>query len=150
MKLDLREVLDRTVGSTRVGKNHRVLSILMLEIVVDPILLHQPGSEGEIGFAILNAIFDLVVIAGGAELKIRSAGESGIREHLLDNVFHVLIKKNPTIGAVSQQPEPWPQHQSVLRIVLLSAHLAADPLRVGEDAAEKALLLLVGFKLDRA
>ena len=102
MILDLRKVLDRAVGGARVGKNHRVLSILMLEIVVDPILLHQPGNEGEIGFTILDAVFDLVVVAGGAELEICSVGESGIREHLLDDVLHVFIKKNPAIGTMSQ------------------------------------------------
>jgi hypothetical protein len=58
--------------------------------------------------------------------------------------------KYPAIGTVRQQPEPRPQHQPVTIIVLLSADFAADPLRVGKDAAEEALLLLIGLELNGA
>jgi len=51
---------------------------------------------------------------------------------------------------MAEQPEPRAQQQAVPPIWLLLADFAAEPLRIGEDAAEKALLLLIGLELDRA
>ncbi len=122
----------------------------MLEVVIDSILLHQPTHESKVALAILNTIFDLVVVAGGTELEVRSARKSGIREHLLNDVLDVLLEKDLAVGTVIQQPEPRAQHQAVARVILLVTDFAAGPLRVGEDAAENALLLLIGLQPHRA
>src|ERR1700733_220075 len=115
----------------------------MLEEIIDAVEFHQPAHEGKIGLAILYAIVDLVVIAGGAVAEIV---EAGLGEDLLDDVAGVLVEENPAIGPISEQIKPRPQSQPVAIIVLG----LADPLRVGEDAVEDTLLALIGVDLEGA
>src|SRR6185369_9394507 len=103
--------------------------VLVLEIVVDAVLLHQARYERQIALAILHAILDLVVLPGGAILEIRAAGKSRVGENLRDDFLDVLVEKDPAIGTVTKQPQPRSQHQSVVRIFALLANFAAGPLR---------------------
>src|SRR5262249_54441542 len=44
-----------------VGHDHLVTPVAVLEEIVDPLFLHQPAGEIEVGLAVLNAIIPLVV-----------------------------------------------------------------------------------------
>ena len=58
--LALRAVL---IGPLLVGQNQRVLAVLVREEVENTLLLHQPRDKIEIGLAVLDAVFPLLVIA---------------------------------------------------------------------------------------
>ena len=83
-----------------------VLVLGMLEEIIDAVQLHQPADERQIGFAILYAIGNFLVVAIGPEFEVV---ESRLVEHILDDVLDVLVEKYPAIGLVAKQPEPWPQ-----------------------------------------
>ena len=42
----------------------------MLEEVIDAVLLHQAGHEGQIGLSILHAVFHRLVALGELELEV--------------------------------------------------------------------------------
>ena len=47
-----------------------MLAIGVLEIIIDTVLLHEARDERIVGFAILNAVIDFVIIAAGSEFEI--------------------------------------------------------------------------------
>src|SRR5215831_2797109 len=55
------QVRDWLMRRVRICQHHSVLAIGWLEEEVDPVVLHEAADERQIGFAILNAVFDLVV-----------------------------------------------------------------------------------------
>jgi hypothetical protein len=67
-------------------------------------------------------------------------------EYILDDLLDILVKENAAIGPVGEQPKPRAQHHPVGKILLVSA----NPLRVGQNSAEEAFLLLVSLELDGA
>jgi len=72
-----------------------VLAVLVLEVVVDALGLHQPVDEVEIGLAILNAIVTRLILARELLLELR------VRiflEDLLDDVRHGLVLEDAAVG----------------------------------------------------
>src|SRR5262249_17456294 len=65
---------------------------------------------------------------------------------LPEDFGHLLVEKDPAVGLVAKQPEPWPQREPV------SAEFesTADTLRLGQDAIEHPLLAFVDLELDGA
>ena len=53
-----------------VGDHHSMPAIGVLEVVVDPLFLHQPAHEIEVRFAILDAIIARVVSFGSSPLVV--------------------------------------------------------------------------------
>lgn len=51
------------MGANRIGEHHDVFGLLMLEIIVDPFLFHEPADEIEIGLTILHAVFPGAILA---------------------------------------------------------------------------------------
>src|SRR5690606_9108288 len=54
------------VGAGGVGEDEGVLAVLVLEVVVDPLGLHQAADEVEVGLAVLDAVLPGRVGAGEA------------------------------------------------------------------------------------
>ncbi len=100
------EPRDRVVGTDRIGQDEGVFSVLVLEVVVDTFLLHQPADEVEIRLAVLHAVFPGPVTAAQALLEI---GEPVVLEHLLDDLGYGLSLEDAAVGAARQQPQPGPQ-----------------------------------------
>ena len=118
----------------QIRQHHGVLAIGVLEKIIDSILLHEAREERKIGFAILNAVGNFVVFAGGTKLKsVRS--EPRLGEHVLDDLLDILVEKNSAIGPVSEQPKPRAQHESIVENTR-----CLHPLRLGQNAVEEAYL----------
>ena len=68
-----------------VGKADAVVSFTVLKIKINALLLAQPGDEMEVGLAVLDAVFTLLVFA--VELEgIGLAGVTLLVEDLLDDL----------------------------------------------------------------
>jgi hypothetical protein len=89
-----------------------MFAVLVPEVIIDALLLHQPADEVEIRLAILHAVFPGPVLA--AEL-FREVGETIVLENLLDDFGHLLFLEDPAVGLARQQPEPGPQRRMVTR-----------------------------------
>ena len=118
----------------------------MLVEEVDTVFLHQTHGEGEVGFAVLHAIGDLVVALRRAEIEVLAARKAGLGEHLADDRRDILVEEDAAVRPVRQQPGPGPQHQTVVEEVVR----LANPLGLGQDAVVTSLLIAVGVELERA
>jgi hypothetical protein len=107
----LGKILNGLVRGARVGQCHQMLAVGMFEEIVDSVLLHKAADEPQIGFAILHAVWNLLVVAIGSEFEVI---ESRLGEHLFDDILDILVEKNPAVGPVAEQPEPWTQNQFVV------------------------------------
>ncbi len=87
---------NRLVRRSGVGEHQRVLLRGMLEVIVDPEFLHQPGHEIEIGLAILHRVFERGIASGGRVAKI---GEAAVGEHFMDNVSRRQVGEDPAVRA---------------------------------------------------
>src|SRR5262245_37059877 len=83
----------------RVGEHQIVRPLLVSEVIVDSLLLHQPACEGEVALAILHAVIALVETP--LDLVIdRQAGE-----HLLEDLRDALVLEDAALNALGPQPE---------------------------------------------
>ena len=144
-EIDRRQPRHRLVRRFRIGEDHRVIALRMFEIIVDAVLLHQAADEGEIGFAVLHAIFQLGIVLAGAQL-IFAAGEIMRVEHLLDDLQRGLFMEDAAVGDARQQPQPRPQHDAV------GVQILRHPrrLRFDHDAVEMPLLAVMRLHRDDA
>src|SRR5664279_3674780 len=99
---DLRQIRDRLVGRPRVRHHKSVLALDVLEKIIDSKVLHHPAAKRQIDFAVLDAVGDFLIVAGGSELKV---GESRFFENVRNDFLDVLLQKNTTIGLSTEQPQ---------------------------------------------
>jgi hypothetical protein len=100
-------------GADRVGQHQGVLAGLVREVVVDALLLHQPGQEVEIALAVLHAVDPGREAGGGA---IVDAGDGVLAQHLLDDLQHGLVLEDLAVLGLRQEPEPGPGNEQVLEV----------------------------------
>ena len=129
-----REVLFRLVAFAAhvITHNHLVAALLVNEMVVDALPLHQPGNEIEVGFAILDTILDWLIRFLKIEFVIR---ETGVRENLLDDFRHGFVLENPTIRSASEEPQPRNDGGPVIGTALLLEACIGD---AGEEPVKVA------------
>src|ERR1700742_2491975 len=120
-----------------------MLAVGVLEEIIDSVLLHQTTDERQIGFAVLHAVGDFLVVAVGAKFEVV---EARLGEDVLDDVLDVLVEKNAAVRSPAKHPQPWSQHDLVVMVVFE----LSDPLRLGHDAVVDALLAFISLELDRA
>ena len=134
----LRDVRVSAVRRARVGQHHGVLAIAVFEKIVNPIHLNQPAAKRQVSLAVLDTVGNLVVVGGEAEFEVR---KPSFGKYLLDDFLYRLVQKNAAIGLVTQEIEPWAQHQSVVEKIVDFF----DPLSANKDTVEEANLTLVSL-----
>src|SRR3546814_2614069 len=114
----------------RIAQDNRVLPGIMLEIVVDALLFHQPADELERGLAVLNAIVAFAVGLAEGRAEVR---EAVLAEDLQDDVASALLLKDPAVGRTAEEPEPGTQCRPVGRETAGDAAIG-EPAEVGNAA----------------
>ena len=112
-------------------------AIGVLEEVVDPLLLHEPAGEIEVGFTVLNAIIALIV---GSRYLVRDVQS---RKHLAENVRHREVLKDTAADFFRQQPKFGNQFGVEMHKMLVAGALAEpldQPVEVALLPVEKAHL----------
>ena len=125
-----------------VGEHERMLSVLMLKEVINPIRLHEATDEIEIRLAVLHAIFERWRRAGGLVAHI---GEASVGEDLLDDGDGRHLRENLAVRSPREQPEPGPQYELVSEEILLCPR----PARFRHYAVEVALFVVLSVEGDR-
>ena len=87
------------VAHGRVGDDHLVAAVGMGEEVIDPLFLHEPAGEVEVGLAVLDAVVARLV--GPLELVV----DAQAGEDLLEDVGHGDLLEDPALGIAGQKPE---------------------------------------------
>ena len=124
-----------------IRQDQLVIPLAVLEVVVDAVLLHQAQDEVEIGLAILHAIVDFRWRLADAVLEARLVL---LAEDRLDDVDRRLVLEDAAIRPLREQPEPGSQHEAIMVEILL----AAEPLRLDQDAVEDPVLTALQRHLD--
>ena len=114
-ELDRRIILGVLHRCVRVRQDQRVLAIGMVEVVEDPLVLHQPLHEVEVALPILHAVFARRV--GFLQPLLDLDVGIGFPD-LLDDLDHAFLLENAVVGAVGQKPQPGPQQSAIVGIVL--------------------------------
>ena len=96
-----------------IGDDELVGLVGVREEVVDPFLFHQPAGEGEVRFAILDAVVVRRVLA--AELE----GDVEALKHLGEDLRHALLLEDPRLHVLRQQPDLRDQLQTIRNEVLI-------------------------------
>ena len=89
------------VRSVRIGDGQGMPPVLMLEIVVNALLLHQPADKVKIGLAVLHAIFPHAI--GSAEFKFH-IGRRVLIKYFFDDVGNGHFLKNAAVRSTRQKP----------------------------------------------
>jgi hypothetical protein len=105
------------VGAVVVGEHQgvapAVLGEVVPEVVVDPLLLHQPADEREVGLPVLDAVLPAPVLAVERLLEV---GEAVLAKDRLKDLGHGQVLKDPAVRAPRQEPEPGPQDQAIASV----------------------------------
>src|SRR4029453_17753258 len=104
----------------------------MLEVVIDPVLLHEALDEREIRFTVLGAIFHRLVLLGKAtvvEILLRF-----LLEDLLDDLGRGFVLKALADGALKKKPKPGVEKEAIP----IELAFRAKILTLGEYPAEAA------------
>ena len=126
---------ERLVSALGVSENHLVLAVLVREVVVDALLLHQSTDKVEVRLAVLYAVFPRAMRTGEPILKIR---ETVVAEHLLDDVRDGHLLEHPAVARSRQQPQPG-------RLVLRQPAAGADLGELADDSVEISWLVVFGL-----
>ena len=104
----------------------------VLEVVVDPLLLEEPGDEVEVALVVLHAVLAWLVGAPHqVELDIRVAL---LLEYLAHDVGHGEVLEDPAIAGEGEKPEPGNDLGLVRRQSFLLAGLHEPPDPSVDDA----------------
>ncbi|MDT4836838.1 hypothetical protein FQZ97_705520 [compost metagenome] len=123
-------------GIVAVRQHQAVLAAFVGEEPEDAFLLQQPRDEGEIGFAVLHAVFARAVAAGELEHVV---GEAVGLEDRGDDVAGGEVLEHPIIAGERQPPEPGTQHQ----LVALGGGVGGELVDLGDQGVQGALLVVV-------
>src|SRR5438270_13288322 len=88
----------------RIHQHHGVATLVVAEVVVNALLLHEAAHEVEVGLAVLHAVVPLSIARRHLELEVR---RRVVREHLLDDVGYRHLLEDPAVGSAAQEPQPW-------------------------------------------
>src|SRR6202044_1248619 len=110
----------------RVGNNHLVTAFAVLEKIEKSLLFHQTTSKIEICLSVLNAVFPVFVLAPKLEVALETL------QHLLENVRHGLLLKNPALHATGKKPDF--RHQ--LCVIACEILVAISLRKPGANSAE--------------
>ena len=117
---ELRVARVRLVRARRIAQHRGVLAVLVGEVVVDPLLLHQPADEVEVGLAVLHAVFPRLVRAREAIELV--GGDRVLAEDLLDDLGHLLILEDAAVRAAGEEPQPGPPHDAIAQVAPKHSH----------------------------
>ena len=98
--------LQRAVRADVVGQHQLVAAVVVLEIVIRPLQLHEARDKIEIGLAVLHHVVPGAVVPGQPVLD----GETIGPEHFLDDVRHLLELEDLEVRAARGVPEPRAQN----------------------------------------
>ena len=104
--------------------------LVAVEVVIDPLLLHQPADEVEIAFAVLHAVVAFFIAVAEPFLEI---GKPVVAEHLLDDLHRGHVLEDAAVPGAGQQPGPGPDLGHVLAIAVAKAKVLdrdAQPLEL--------------------
>lgn len=110
----------RLMRTDGVRQDQRMFAILMLEVIVDSLLLHQPAHEVEIGFTILDTVFPLGV--GGAEFEFVIT-KPKMLEDIFNDVGHGHVLKDAAVGRAREKPQPRDDGRLIMSIAPLVGRL---------------------------
>ncbi len=117
---------DQGVGAVGVG-----------EVPEQPVLLHQPAGEVEVGLVVLDHVFPFGRIALQLPLI---GGEASVAEQDLEDVLGGLVLEHPAIPGVGEEPEPRHDLGNVLRILAAGRLARPEAHHVAVDVARRTLL----------
>ena len=117
--LDLGPARTRFVGSHVVHDHHRVFSVLVLPVIVDALVLHEPAHEIERGLIVLHAKDALLIAAAELELEVL---EPVVAKRLFYYFLDRPLLENAAVARPRQEPEP--RHD--LRMIGAHAALIAE------------------------
>ena len=95
--------------------------ILVLEEVVDTLLLHQPADEVEVGFAVLDTVFERTVLG---RQRVFEIGKTFVTEDLLDDVGNRHLLEDAAIRLAREEPEPRIDRRRVTHVITVTPGLA--------------------------
>ncbi len=105
-----RPVGNRCESVVAVGQDQRVGAFLMGEEPEDPVFFQQARDEGQVGLAILHAVFARGVAAGELELEV---GETMGLENRGDDVRCRKVLEHAVVAGQAQPPEPGPEQELI-------------------------------------
>ena len=85
-----------------VGQHERVLRLLVLKEVEDPVFFHEARHKDEVALVVLHAVVERGVRRIRLQLVV---GEAGVLEHLLDDVGDRLALEDADVDAVPEKRE---------------------------------------------
>ena len=83
----------------RIGNNHLMLSVRMLEVIINSFFFHQARSKIEIGFAVLNTVIARFISFLQFVFDLKT------RKNLLQNIRHADLLKNSALDFLRQKPD---------------------------------------------
>lgn len=95
-------------GVVAVRQHQRVLAHFVDEEPEDAFLLQQARDEGEVGLAVLHAVFTGLVAAGQRQLEV---GEAVGLEDRGDDVAGGEVLEHAVVAGQGQPPEPWSEYE---------------------------------------
>src|SRR4029453_976797 len=114
----------------------------MLEEIVDPILLHQPGDKIESRFAALHAVFEFGKIRTlHAHIEVV---EAEIVKYLLQDVDDREVLENPEVGGKLQEGKK----RNDLRPKYPEIPMNVAALKAADEAGAEAVFVRVSSELD--
>src|SRR5262249_30916184 len=114
----------------------------MLEVVVDPLLFHEPAHEVEVRLTVLHAVLALDVRAVEPVVEDR---HRVVGEDLLDDVGDGLLLEDPTVAGAREEPEPRANGHPVFVVATDTVALG----EAGDVAVEVAGPALLALELHR-
>ncbi len=84
----------------RVGDHHLVRSVAVREEIKDPLFLHEPAGELEIGLAVLDAV------VSGEVSALKLVGDAQPGENLFQDVGDGKLLEDPALVVPRENPEP--------------------------------------------
>ena len=119
-------------GGVGVGDDHRQRLLAVLEVVGNPLELHQPADEGEVGLPILHAVIPRRVAARDL-LRERDVGR--VAEHIRHDVGNRFLLEDLAVARERGEPEARHHlHEPAGEHVVAAhpreaAHVAGEPAR---------------------
>ncbi len=132
-----RQPVDRAEHAVGVADREDVLVLLVAMRPDQPLLLHQPRAEVEIGLLVHHHVVERLLRIADVEGEI---GEAVLGEDGREDVARALVLEDPAIGRARQEPEPRHHRHLVLR----DAARVADAVERAHVAVEVAIVIAAG------
>lgn len=123
-------------GVVAVRQHQRVLAHFVDEEPEDAFLLQQARDEGEVGLAVLHAVFTGLVAAGQRQLEV---GEAVGLEDRGDDVAGGEVLEHAVVAGQGQPPEPWSEYE----LKTVGSCVGGELVDFGDQGVEGALLGVV-------